>query len=47
MNENIKALEVDKAKKLAEAISNLPEIEREKLNYVIEGIKLATVDKSA
>nr|DAL25254.1 MAG TPA_asm: hypothetical protein [Caudoviricetes sp.] len=47
MNENIKESTVDKSKKLAEAISSLSEIEKEKLSYVVEGIKLATINKSA
>lgn len=47
MDKNIKALTIDKAKKLAEAISSLPENEKEKLSYVVEGIKLADSVKSA
>ena len=47
MDKNIKALTIDKAKKLAEAISGLSESEKKKLSYVIEGIKLADSVKSA
>lgn len=47
MNKSIGTSEIEKTAKLSAAISNLPENEKEKLSYVVEGIKLADSVKSA
>lgn len=47
MTKNVKVADIEKATKLSAAISSLPESEREKLSYVVEGIKLADCIKSA